>query len=250
MSDRKVGAAVIDPEPSARGHHRARHPRRSSNQDLDTETVADHLHVSSCSPARMVARAGGVRQGDCRRLPALDRRRSSDIVGVLSMRDIVRCGPRGRDDTCGWRAGRGVAPTLALRGGAGRPGESGSPAGASRRVQVVRLGTGETGVLARDTGAIQVVGRAACDRAGARRRRGGRRGPEQQRSQGTDEAGDVKMSVVARPIERHRQPNALISGMRLGPGRWSSSPAGAPGRVQPLSVTRCRGRPPGMSSRR
>lgn len=94
MSERKVGAAVVlDPDSEGPGIITERDVLEAvgEGQDVDTELVQDHLtpNLVFAAPdwsleqaaAEMIARG-------FRHLVVVD---GSDIAGVLSMRDIVRC---------------------------------------------------------------------------------------------------------------------------------------------------------------
>ena len=94
MSERKVGAAVVmDPESEGPGIITERDVLEAigENQDVDTELVQDHLTQSLvyASPDWSLEQAAAemIRRG-FRHLVVVE---GSDIAGVLSMRDIVRC---------------------------------------------------------------------------------------------------------------------------------------------------------------
>ncbi len=94
MAERKVGAAVVvDPESAGPGIITERDLLESlgSMQDPDTERVADHLTPSLvfASPDWSLEQAAAemIRRG-FRHLVVVE---GSEIAGVLSMRDIVRC---------------------------------------------------------------------------------------------------------------------------------------------------------------
>jgi len=94
MADRKVGAAVvIDPEQPGPGIITERDVLQSvgSGQDPNTELVQDHLsaQLTFASPDWSLERAAeAMVRGGFRHLVVVD---GSEMVGVLSMRDIVRC---------------------------------------------------------------------------------------------------------------------------------------------------------------
>ncbi len=94
MSGRGVGAAVvIDPEQPGPGIVTERDVLDSlgSGQDPETERVADHLsaNLTFASPEWSLERAAeAMVRGGFRHLVVVD---GGDLVGVLSMRDIVRC---------------------------------------------------------------------------------------------------------------------------------------------------------------
>ena len=94
MSERKVGAAVVmDPESEGPGIITERDVLEAvgQGQDVDTELVQDHLTQSLvfASPEWSLEQAAAemIRRG-FRHLVVVE---GSDIAGVLSMRDIVRC---------------------------------------------------------------------------------------------------------------------------------------------------------------
>jgi CBS domain-containing protein len=94
MTGRGVGAAVvIDPEQPGPGILTERDVLDSlgSGQDPETERVADHLsaNLTFASPDWSLERAAeAMVRGGFRHLVVVD---GADLVGVLSMRDIVRC---------------------------------------------------------------------------------------------------------------------------------------------------------------
>jgi CBS domain-containing protein len=94
MSERKVGAAVVvDPESEGPGIITERDVLESvgAGQDIDTEVVQDHLtqDLVFASPEWSLEQAAvEMVQRGFRHLVVID---GSDISGVLSMRDIVRC---------------------------------------------------------------------------------------------------------------------------------------------------------------
>ena len=94
MTDRHVGAAiVIDPEQPGPGIFTERDMLKAlgAGQDPDTERVADHLspNLTFASPAWSLEQAAeAMIRGGFRHLVVVDH---GETVGVLSMRDIVRC---------------------------------------------------------------------------------------------------------------------------------------------------------------
>ena len=94
MADRKVGAAVvIDPEQPGPGIITERDLLMSvgSGQNPDTERVCDHLspQLTFAAPDWSLERAAeAMVRGGFRHLVVVD---GGKMVGVLSMRDIVRC---------------------------------------------------------------------------------------------------------------------------------------------------------------
>jgi CBS domain-containing protein len=94
MSERGVGAAVvIDPESPGPGIVTERDVLASvaKGQDPDAELVQDHLteDVIVASPDWSLERAAeAMTDGGFRHLIVVD---GADLLGVLSMRDIVRC---------------------------------------------------------------------------------------------------------------------------------------------------------------
>jgi CBS domain-containing protein len=97
MSERKVGAAaVLDPDGPGYGIITERDILLSvaGGQDLDAETVGDHLTDDAivAAPDWSLDRAAeAMVEGSFRHLLVVD---GADLVGVLSMRDIVRCWTR------------------------------------------------------------------------------------------------------------------------------------------------------------
>ena len=94
MSERKVGAAVVmDPESEGPGIITERDVLEAigEGQDVDAEIVQNHLTQSLvfASPEWSLEQAAAemIRRG-FRHLVVVD---GSEIAGVLSMRDIVRC---------------------------------------------------------------------------------------------------------------------------------------------------------------
>jgi CBS domain-containing protein len=94
MAERKVGAAVvIDPEQPGPGIITERDLLMSvgSGQDPNTELVRDHLspELTFAAPEWSLERAAeAMVRGGFRHLVVVD---GGEMVGVLSMRDIVRC---------------------------------------------------------------------------------------------------------------------------------------------------------------
>jgi CBS domain-containing protein len=94
MADRKVGAAVvIDPEQPGPGIITERDVLMSvgAGQDPNTEVVSDHLspELTFAAPDWSLERAAeAMVRGGFRHLVVVD---GDKMVGVLSMRDIVRC---------------------------------------------------------------------------------------------------------------------------------------------------------------
>jgi CBS domain-containing protein len=94
MAERKVGAAVvIDPEQPGPGIITERDVLQSvgKGQDPDKELVRDHLSadITFAEPAWSLERAAeAMVRGGFRHLVVVD---GGELVGVLSMRDIVRC---------------------------------------------------------------------------------------------------------------------------------------------------------------
>jgi CBS domain-containing protein len=94
MADRKVGAAVVqDPEAQGVGIFTERDLLESlgAGQDPDNEKVADHLTASLvyASPEWSLEEAAvAMIHGSFRHLVVLE---GGEVVGVVSMRDIVRC---------------------------------------------------------------------------------------------------------------------------------------------------------------
>ena len=94
MAQRKVGAAVVnDPEQPGPGIITERDILDSvgAGQSPDTERVADHLsaNLTFAEPSWSLERAAeAMVRGGFRHLVVVD---GSETVGVLSMRDIVRC---------------------------------------------------------------------------------------------------------------------------------------------------------------
>jgi CBS domain-containing protein len=94
MADRKVGAAVvIDPEAAGPGIITERDILLSigGGQDPDTELVSEHLTgnlVFAHPHWSLEEAAGAMIRGGFRHLIVID---GGEIVGILSVRDIVRC---------------------------------------------------------------------------------------------------------------------------------------------------------------
>jgi CBS domain-containing protein len=94
MAERKVGAAIVlDPEQPGPGILTERDLLESigKGQDPDTEKVGDHLsaNLTFATPEWSLEQAAeAMVKGGFRHLIVVD---GGDTVGVLSMRDIVRC---------------------------------------------------------------------------------------------------------------------------------------------------------------
>ena len=94
MAERKVGAAVvIDPEQPGPGIITERDVLRSvgEGQDPNSERVLDHLSadITFAAPDWSLERAAeAMVRGGFRHLVVVD---GGELIGVLSMRDIVRC---------------------------------------------------------------------------------------------------------------------------------------------------------------
>jgi CBS domain-containing protein len=94
MSQRQVGAAVVvDPEEQGPGVITERDVLHSvaAGENPDTERVADHLtaRLTFASPDWSLERAAAAMvRGGFRHLIVVE---GGEIVGMLSMRDIVRC---------------------------------------------------------------------------------------------------------------------------------------------------------------
>jgi CBS domain-containing protein len=94
MAERNVGAAIVlDPEQPGPGIITERDILESigTGQSPDTELVADHLssNLTFAAPDWSLQRAAeAMVRGGFRHLVVVD---GGDTVGVLSMRDIVRC---------------------------------------------------------------------------------------------------------------------------------------------------------------
>jgi CBS domain-containing protein len=94
MSQRQVGAAVVlDPEAPGPGVITERDILSSigDGEDPDTERVADHLtkNLTFASPGWSLERAAAAMvRGGFRHLVVVE---GGELLGILSMRDIVRC---------------------------------------------------------------------------------------------------------------------------------------------------------------
>ena len=94
MTERSVGAAVVvDPEQPGPGIITERDLLESvgRGQDPDKERVGDHLSagLTFASPEWSLERAAeAMVRGNFRHLVVVD---GGDLIGILSMRDIVRC---------------------------------------------------------------------------------------------------------------------------------------------------------------
>ncbi len=94
MTARNVGAAVvIDPEQQGPGILTERDLLRSlgAGQDVDNELVGDHLSAKLTYAAvdwSLERAAEEMVRGGFRHVVVLD---GSEVMGILSMRDIVRC---------------------------------------------------------------------------------------------------------------------------------------------------------------
>jgi CBS domain-containing protein len=94
MAERRVGAAVVmDPEQPGPGIVTERDLLEAvgAGQNPDTEQVCDHLssNLTFASPDWSLERAAeAMVKGGFRHLVVVD---GGELVGVLSMRDIVRC---------------------------------------------------------------------------------------------------------------------------------------------------------------
>jgi CBS domain-containing protein len=94
MSERQVGAAiVIDPDGHGPGIVTERDILRSlgSGEDVDRELVADHLTrdvVYAAPDWSLEEAAAAMVRGGFRHLIVLER---GETVGILSVRDVVRC---------------------------------------------------------------------------------------------------------------------------------------------------------------
>lgn len=94
MAERKVGAAVVmDPDAHGIAIFTERDLLESlgAGQDPDSERVADHLTADLVFAApdwSLEEAAVAMTRGGFRHLVVLD---SGEVVGVVSMRDIVRC---------------------------------------------------------------------------------------------------------------------------------------------------------------
>ncbi|HEX6460095.1 MAG TPA: CBS domain-containing protein [Thermoleophilaceae bacterium] len=94
MTERKVGAAVVmDPDQPGPGIITERDLLESigAGQSMDQEKVADHLSTNltfAASDWSLERAAEAMVRGGFRHLVVMD---GPEIVGILSMRDIVRC---------------------------------------------------------------------------------------------------------------------------------------------------------------
>ena len=94
MTERAVGAAVVvDPEQPGPGILTERDLLDSigNGQDPDSERVSDHLsaNLTFASPEWSLERAAeAMVRGSFRHLVVVD---GGEVIGILSMRDIVRC---------------------------------------------------------------------------------------------------------------------------------------------------------------
>lgn len=94
MTERRVGAAVVvDPEAAGPGIVTERDILRSvgGGQSPDEELVADHLTMDAvyAAPDWSLDRAAlTMVDGGFRHLIVID---GADVVGILSVRDVVRC---------------------------------------------------------------------------------------------------------------------------------------------------------------
>jgi CBS domain-containing protein len=94
MAERRVGAAVvIDPDQPGPGILTERDLLEAigAGQDPDRELVADHLsaNLTFASPEWSLERAAeAMVRGGFRHLVVVD---GAEMIGILSMRDIVRC---------------------------------------------------------------------------------------------------------------------------------------------------------------
>ena len=94
MAERKVGAAVVlDPEGEGPGIVTERDVLNSvgAGEDPDTERVADHLTTAAvyATPDWSLEQAAGeMVRGKFRHLIVTE---GADVVGILSVRDVVRC---------------------------------------------------------------------------------------------------------------------------------------------------------------
>lgn len=94
MAERGVGAAIIiDPEQPGPGILTERDLLKSvgNGEDIDSEVVGDHLSpkLTFAEPGWSLERAAeAMVHGGFRHLAVVD---GGDMIGILSMRDIVRC---------------------------------------------------------------------------------------------------------------------------------------------------------------
>jgi len=109
MSARRVGAAVVtDPEHAGIGILTERDILDSvgAGQDPDTELVTDHRtdDVVFASPAWTLEQAAAAMvRGNFRHLVVIE---DNEVIGLLSMRDIVRCWSGAASDAADAAAGR------------------------------------------------------------------------------------------------------------------------------------------------
>ena len=109
MSARRVGAAVVtDPEHAGIGILTERDILDSvgAGQDPDTELVADHRtdDVVFASPGWTLEQAAAAMvRGNFRHLVVIE---DNEVIGLLSMRDIVRCWSGAASDAADAAAGR------------------------------------------------------------------------------------------------------------------------------------------------
>jgi len=109
MSARRVGAAVvIDPEHAGMGILTERDLLDSvgAGQDPDTELVADHRtdDVVFASPGWTLEQAAAAMvRGNFHHLVVIE---DNEVIGLLSMRDIVRCWSGAASDAADAAAGR------------------------------------------------------------------------------------------------------------------------------------------------
>ena len=109
MSARHVGAAVVtDPEHAGIGILTERDILDSigAGQDPDTELVADHRtdDVVFASPGWTLEQAAAAMvRGNFRHLVVIE---DNEVIGLLSMRDIVRCWSGAASDAADAAAGR------------------------------------------------------------------------------------------------------------------------------------------------
>ncbi len=94
MAERNVGSAVIlDPDGEGPGIITERDVLRAvaADRDVDSEVVADHLNINATvteSHASLEQAAETMVKSGFRHLVVVD---GPHVVGVLSMRDVVRC---------------------------------------------------------------------------------------------------------------------------------------------------------------
>ncbi len=230
MAERKIGAAIVlDPEAPGPGIITERDVLESvgAGQDPDRELVADHLTgnlVFAAPDWSLEDAAAAMVRGGFRHLVVIE---DGDIAGLLSMRDVVRC----------WTQDGATS-----RHAAGRAGEL-------------------TGAPAAGIGPRRALPGRLCPRP--------RSGRDQWWSSGSSEMSRrvwrihlmnvirkitmptiEMMKLIVIPITPSVIPAAMITGRKVGPGRWiSSATGGASSAVSSSSVTRCRWRRPGRTSR-